>query len=40
MKQRSPTVVMPPPFTVPMLTVTPSRNWQSLPITSLVGSPR
>ena len=39
MKQRSPTFVTPPPFSVPMLIVTPSRNWQSLPITRRTNRP-
>ena len=37
-KQRSPTLVMPPPASVPVFMVTPSRNSQRAPMTSWVAT--
>ena len=39
-EQRSPMRVMPPPSSVPVFMVTPSRNSQRVPMTSRVGPPR
>jgi hypothetical protein len=38
--QRSPTRVMPPPSSVPVFMVTPSRTSQRAPMTSPVAPPR
>jgi hypothetical protein len=38
-KALSPTVVTPPPFSVPVFTVTLSRIWHLAPIASRVGPP-